>query len=117
LVPFCFFIAFFIFFIVFFIFFIFLSIFDFLCLPIFCNPSRARSARTALHRHYHAQRQGHVEHRPGNETPPGHRTWRPAPVGFITVKDRTLTPLAGRFIECVRNLAGLDIGRASARRA
>ncbi len=41
----------------------------------------------------------------------------PAPVGFITVKDRTLTPLAERFIECVRNVASLDIGRASARRA
>jgi DNA-binding transcriptional LysR family regulator len=41
----------------------------------------------------------------------------PAPVGFITVKDRTLTPLAERFIECVRKVAGLDIGRASARRA
>ncbi len=39
----------------------------------------------------------------------------PAPVGFITVKDRTLTPLADRFIECTRKVAGLDLGRATAR--
>ncbi len=32
----------------------------------------------------------------------------PAPVGVITVKDRTLTPLAERFIECVRNVARSD---------
>jgi DNA-binding transcriptional LysR family regulator len=37
----------------------------------------------------------------------------PAPVGFITVKDRTLTPLAERFIECVRKVAGSDKYRAS----
>ena len=29
----------------------------------------------------------------------------PAPVGFITVKDRTLTPLAERFIDCARKIA------------
>jgi DNA-binding transcriptional LysR family regulator len=29
----------------------------------------------------------------------------PAPVGFITVKDRTLTPLAERFIACTRKVA------------
>jgi DNA-binding transcriptional LysR family regulator len=38
----------------------------------------------------------------------------PAPVGFITVKDRTLTPLAARFIDCARKVANLD-GRAAAR--
>jgi DNA-binding transcriptional LysR family regulator len=38
----------------------------------------------------------------------------PAPVGFITVKDRTLTPLAERFIECCRKVA--NTGRASTRR-
>ena len=41
----------------------------------------------------------------------------PAPVGFITVKDRTLTPLAERFIECTRKVARSDTGRASTRRA
>ncbi len=40
----------------------------------------------------------------------------PAPVGFITVKDRTLTPLARRFIECARKVAGSDAGRRSATR-
>jgi len=40
----------------------------------------------------------------------------PAPVGFITVKDRTLTPLAERFIECIRKVAKSDTGRASTRR-
>jgi DNA-binding transcriptional LysR family regulator len=40
----------------------------------------------------------------------------PAPVGFITVKDRTLTPLAERFIECTRKVANSDTGRASIRR-
>ena len=34
----------------------------------------------------------------------------PAPVGFITVKDRTLTPLAERFIECSRKVANSDTG-------
>ena len=29
---------------------------------------------------------------------------RPRPVGFITVKDRTLTPLAERFIDCARKV-------------
>ena len=37
----------------------------------------------------------------------------PAPVGFITVKGRTLTPLAERFIECARKVANLNTGRAS----
>jgi DNA-binding transcriptional LysR family regulator len=40
----------------------------------------------------------------------------PAPVGFVTVKDRTLTPLAERFIECARKVAHSDAGRASTRR-
>jgi DNA-binding transcriptional LysR family regulator len=40
----------------------------------------------------------------------------PAPVGFITVKDRTLTPLAERFIECIRKVANSDTGRAATRR-
>jgi len=40
----------------------------------------------------------------------------PAPVGFIIVKDRTLTPLAGRFIECARKIANSDPGRAAKRR-
>ena len=40
----------------------------------------------------------------------------PAPVGFITVKDRTLTPLAERFIECSRKVANSNTGRASTRR-
>ena len=40
----------------------------------------------------------------------------PSPVGFITVKDRTLTPLAERFIECTRKVANSDTGRASMRR-
>lgn len=41
----------------------------------------------------------------------------PAPVGIITVKDRTLTPLAERFIECTRKIAGMDLGRAAMPRA
>jgi DNA-binding transcriptional LysR family regulator len=40
----------------------------------------------------------------------------PAPVGFVTVRDRTLTPLAERFIACTRKVAGPDIGRAASRR-
>jgi len=40
----------------------------------------------------------------------------PAPVGFITVKDRTLTPLAERFIDCARRTASSDVGRASTQR-
>jgi len=40
----------------------------------------------------------------------------PAPVGFITVKARTLTPLAERFVECARRIASADSTRASARR-
>ena len=39
----------------------------------------------------------------------------PAPVGLITVKDRTLTPLAERFIECTRKVVNSNAGRASAR--
>jgi DNA-binding transcriptional LysR family regulator len=34
----------------------------------------------------------------------------PAPVGFITVKDRTLTPLAERFIACARKVAKSGLG-------
>jgi hypothetical protein len=40
----------------------------------------------------------------------------PAPVGFITVKDRALTPLAERFIECTRKVASSDTARATTRR-
>lgn len=40
----------------------------------------------------------------------------PAPVGFIIVKHRTLTPLAERFVECARKVANSDSGRASTRR-
>jgi DNA-binding transcriptional LysR family regulator len=40
----------------------------------------------------------------------------PAPVGFITVRDRTLTPLAERFIEWTRKVANSNAGRASMRR-
>jgi DNA-binding transcriptional LysR family regulator len=40
----------------------------------------------------------------------------PAPVGLVTVRGRTLTPLAERFIECTRKVAGSDTGRASTRR-
>jgi DNA-binding transcriptional LysR family regulator len=40
----------------------------------------------------------------------------PAPVGFITVRGRTLTPLAERFIECTRKVAGLKSGRVSTQR-
>jgi DNA-binding transcriptional LysR family regulator len=40
----------------------------------------------------------------------------PAPVGFVTVKDRTLTPLADRFIECARKVANSATGRVSMRR-
>jgi DNA-binding transcriptional LysR family regulator len=32
----------------------------------------------------------------------------PSPVGFVTVKARTLTPLAERFIECTRKIANSD---------
>jgi DNA-binding transcriptional LysR family regulator len=37
----------------------------------------------------------------------------PAPVGFLRIKDRTLTPLAERFIECSRKVANSNAGRAS----
>jgi DNA-binding transcriptional LysR family regulator len=37
----------------------------------------------------------------------------PAPVRFTTVKDRTLTPLAGRFIDCARTVVKSDTGRAA----
>jgi DNA-binding transcriptional LysR family regulator len=40
----------------------------------------------------------------------------PAPVGFMTVKDRTLTPLAARFIDCARTVAKSNTGRAAMRR-
>ena len=40
----------------------------------------------------------------------------PAPVGFITVKDRTLTPLAERFIDCARKIADAATARALTRR-
>jgi DNA-binding transcriptional LysR family regulator len=36
----------------------------------------------------------------------------PAPVGVVTVKDRTLTPLAERFIKCAREVAKSNTGRA-----
>jgi len=39
----------------------------------------------------------------------------PAPVGFMTVKDRTLTPLAARFIDCARKVANSSTGRAATR--
>ena len=39
----------------------------------------------------------------------------PAPVGFMTVKDRTLTPLAERFIECARKIANSNTDRTSTR--
>jgi DNA-binding transcriptional LysR family regulator len=38
----------------------------------------------------------------------------PAPVGFIAVRDRTLTPLAQRFIDCSRKVASSKGGRATA---
>jgi len=34
----------------------------------------------------------------------------PAPVGIVTVKNRTLTPLAERFIDCARKIAKSNIG-------
>jgi DNA-binding transcriptional LysR family regulator len=40
----------------------------------------------------------------------------PAPVGFVTVKDRMLTPLAERFIDCTRKIAHSGTGRALSRR-
>jgi DNA-binding transcriptional LysR family regulator len=39
----------------------------------------------------------------------------PSPVGFVTLKDRTLTPLAERFIDCARKVAKSDTGRLSRR--
>ena len=36
----------------------------------------------------------------------------PAPVGLVTVENRTLTPLAERFIACARKVAKLDAGGA-----
>ena len=41
----------------------------------------------------------------------------PAPVGCITVKGRTLTPLAERFIACTRKIANSDASRISTRRS
>jgi DNA-binding transcriptional LysR family regulator len=40
----------------------------------------------------------------------------PSPVGYITVRDRTLTPLAARFIDCARKVAKSELGRAPTRR-
>jgi DNA-binding transcriptional LysR family regulator len=40
----------------------------------------------------------------------------PSPVGFVTVKDRTLTPLAERFMDCARTLAKSHPANASIRR-
>ncbi len=40
----------------------------------------------------------------------------PAPVGFVIVKDRTLSPLAERFIACTRKVVNADPGRASTQR-
>jgi DNA-binding transcriptional LysR family regulator len=40
----------------------------------------------------------------------------PAPVGFMTVKDRTLTPLAERFMDCARKVAATGAAAASTRR-
>lgn len=34
----------------------------------------------------------------------------PAPVGLVTVNDRTPTPLAERFVECGRKIAKANIG-------
>lgn len=39
----------------------------------------------------------------------------PAPVGFMTVKGRTLTPLAERFIDCSRKVAQSNASRISTR--
>lgn len=38
----------------------------------------------------------------------------PAPVGLLTVKDRTLTPLAERFMQCARAVAKSNAGAISA---
>jgi DNA-binding transcriptional LysR family regulator len=38
-----------------------------------------------------------------------------APVGFITVKGRTLTPLAARLIDCARHVAKSDARRGAMR--
>jgi DNA-binding transcriptional LysR family regulator len=35
----------------------------------------------------------------------------PAPIGFVVVRNRTLTPLAERFIDCARKVAQFDRGR------
>jgi DNA-binding transcriptional LysR family regulator len=35
----------------------------------------------------------------------------PSPIGFIAVKNRTLTPLAERFVECARNVVKSDVRR------
>ena len=40
----------------------------------------------------------------------------PAPVGIVVVKDRTLTPLAERFIECARKVAHSNTSRDGTRR-
>lgn len=41
----------------------------------------------------------------------------PAPVGFVTIKGRTLTPLAERFIEYARKVANSKANQASVRRS
>jgi hypothetical protein len=41
----------------------------------------------------------------------------PAPIGFVRVKDRTLTPLAERFITCSRKVVNSNLGRAFGRHA
>lgn len=41
----------------------------------------------------------------------------PSPVGFITVKDRTLTPLAERFIACTRKVAATNLSRTTGLRS
>jgi hypothetical protein len=37
-------------------------------------------------------------------------TCHPAPVGYVTIRDLTLTPLAQRFIEHTRQISKLNIG-------
>lgn len=41
----------------------------------------------------------------------------PSPIGFVRLRDRTLTPLAERFIECSRKVARSNSGHASMPRA
>jgi DNA-binding transcriptional LysR family regulator len=46
---------------------------------------------------------------------PVHVSSPPAPVGFITIRDRTLTPLAERFIDYTRKVAQSTTPGASTR--